>query len=722
MFRLFLSFFIVFFSQLSSAKYQVCSITINSSDEIELFREFLPAQDFDFVELLPQTVNEKQDHSSHWFNRACEQDYQCDILVISGHFGGTFFGKSGYSLPTELLEEKSCQNKCQGILSGVKEIFLFGCNTLASKKKDHRSYSEYLQVLLEDGMARETAERVVAARYSPLETPFHARMNFIFSGSHTIYGFDELSPLGENIRAPLKAYFQSINRDFGNYTAYLESGQYKRSVNKQLFQNLPRSVFTLNQASLSLKSEKPEQKQLFENKCLLYDETKAFSSRIEALEDVFNSSQAGSAFFAIDHFLNDSKETLTEGAGRQVFRSIRENSLLAEEFLSFYPHLKFLPYIKMVYLNILEKFQWKDPIELHSLRRDSLLEIIKNPDPESYISLLLLLKANQLQKNQFYFSKEDLPENYIENIWALLILEKLKAIAPEWQEDIFHYCQENLAKTPAICYQSLNTLAHIDPKKEIAFKVSPFLDYKDEALAYYSLRVLGQTGVEDYDIHKKIASFLSAKSLKLRKEAIEALGFLKSPYGDIQKNMAQLLKNESLALDIFWSLKQMPIDSLEVQDEILAYINKKPRSDLLQCKAFQAFKQVTELSDLSLFFFYDILESRENLELLFCAIDSLSQNPHLRDLGIHYRFLLFQQEDSVEIRQKALRKMESLTWIHSEVQLSFLNYLRDESAEVRKSAVRILRNIKNLEPSALKQIQDLYRKKKSPELKVFMSF
>ena len=722
MFLRFLGFFIVFFPVLSFAKYQVCSITINSSDEIEIFKEFLPAQDFDFVELLPHTVNEKQDHSTHWFDRACEQNYYCDILVISGHFGGTFFGQSGYSLPTELMEEKSCQNKCHGILSGVKEIFLFGCNTLASKKKDSRTYSEYLQVLLEDGMARETAERVVAARYSPLETPFYARMNFIFSGSHTIYGFDQLSPLGKHIRKPLRAYFNSINENFGGYADYLKSGQYKRLLNEQLFQHLPRPVFTLNQASLSLKNEEQSQRDFFEDKCLLYDSTQGFSQRIQAFEDIFFSSQAGSAFFALDHFLNYNKEEVIEGRGRSIFRSIRKNSSVKEEFLSYYQHLDFLPYIKMVYLNILEKFQWIDPVELHILRKENLLEIIKNPDPESYISLLLLLKEEQLKKSQFYLSKEDLQEAYIENIWALLIFEKLKAIAPEWQEDIFNYCKKNLKKRPAVCYQSLNTLAHIKPKptKEIALKVFKFLDYEDEALAYYSLRVLGQSEIEDYHFHKKIAGFLNADSLTLKREAIEALGFLKSPYEDIQEDIAGLLKEKALVSDILWSLNQMLIKSSTTQESLLNFIKNQPKSSPLKCKALQLFKQTSELSDLSLFFFYELLESRENLNLLFCAVESLSQNPLLRDLGIHYRFSLFQKEESLKIKREVLRRMEALTWLNPEVQLSFLNYLSDRDLEVRKSAVRILKNIQNLKEEALEEIHRLYKEERILELKSFI--
>ena len=720
MFYKFLGAFIFLFPLLSLAQFQVCSITINSSDEIKTFKEFLPAQDFEFVELLPHAVNEKRDHSSHWFDLACEKNYHCDILVISGHFGGTFFGKSSYSLPIELMEEKSCQNKCQGILSGVKEIFLFGCNTLADKTKDNRTYSEYLQVLLDDGMARETAEQVVAARYSPLETPFYARMNFIFSDSHAIYGFDELSPLGKHMRRPLKAYFQSINQAFGSYSSYLKSEQYKRPINKQLFQYLPRPHFTLNQASLSLSHENQMDKDFFRNKCRLYDEEEPFINRMQALEDVFNSSKAGSAFFALNSFLNNNEKEIREGRGSSAFRSIRRNSDLAKEFLSYYPHLDFLPYIKMLYLNILEKFRWMDPIELYLLRKENLLELIKKPDSEAYASVLLLLKSRQLEEGRFYISKEDLSKDYVENIWGLLILEKLRAIAPDWQEEIYHHCQDSIKTVPGMCYQSLNTLAHIGPKKQIALKVFEFLDSEDEALIYYSLRVLGQSKIKDYSVHRKIAGFLSSENSNLKKEALEALGFLESPYKDVQQEIAKLLSEEEFLIsDIFWSLNRMRIEVPESQKDILSYVESLPQNSPLRCQALQLFKKTPELSDFSLFFFYKLLESREDLELLFCAIESLSQNPDLRDLGIHYRFLLFQNEDSVEIRRRALQSMESLTWLNPEVQLSFLNYFQDEDSKVRELALQVLRNVENIKAETLEKIQHLYQEKQVLELKAF---
>lgn len=720
-YKKYLGFFLLFFTPLAVAKYQVCSITINSSDEIEVFREFLPANDFSFVELLPSQVNEKQDHSSHWFNSACEKNYKCDILVISGHFGGTFFGESGYTLPTELLEEKACQKNCPGILSQVKEIFLFGCNTLADKSKDNRTYTEYLQVLLDDGMARETAERVVAARYSPLEPSFHARMNFIFSGSHTVYGFDQLSPLGRYLRDPLSNYFRSINQSFGSYANYLKTGQHKRETNSELFQYFPRSIFTLNQARIFLSNENPKKRKFFNDKCLLYDDTKNFNLRIKALEDIFQSEQAGDAFFAIDHFLNNNEQALKEGTGRQTFRFIKENQSFSDKFLSYYKHLNFLPYIRIVYLNVLKQFQWINPVELHTLKKQDLLELIKKPDLESYVSLLLLLREDQIESEQFYISKEDLPQDYIQNIWGLLIFEKLKAIAPEWQTDILDYCKSIIEENPAFCYQALNTLAHIQPNLETAQSAVEFLSSKDNGLIFYTIRMLGQSETEDYFAQKSISSFLTHSDSGIREEALEALGFLRTAYADIQTSIVNLLAqaDSNQAEEIFWSLNRMDIKSTVAQKTILQHVlNNKNNTELVK-KVFSTLQNTSQFSDFTLSFFYSHLESRDDLNFLLSVVEFLSQNKHLKNLGIHYRFLQFQREKT-ELKQKVLEKMSTLEWLHPEVQIAFLNYAIDENPDIRRLAVNILRNINNLQDKTLAQIKTLHREKKIKELEVFL--
>ena len=181
------------FSVLASvgwAKKTVCSITINSNDEVEAAKKMLPAQDFDFIELT-------QMGGDDWFKRACEKKVSCDVLIVSGHFGGTFFGSSQKTLPISELESESCSNQCDSILKQPKEVFLFGCNTLAGKNQDKRTPEQYREVLMQDGFTAAQAEQVVAFRYSPIGINFSSRMAHIFRNTSRIYGFNSVSPLGK---------------------------------------------------------------------------------------------------------------------------------------------------------------------------------------------------------------------------------------------------------------------------------------------------------------------------------------------------------------------------------------------------------------------------------------------------------------------------------------------------------------------------------------------
>ena len=178
----------------------VCTITINSDDEKQTFQSYLK-EDFNFIELV---TGEKD-----WFKKACKKKIQCDVLVVSGHFGGSFFGSSGHRLTLTELQSRSCSSFCDGILNRPKEVFLFGCNTTAGKKQDHRTPAEYTQVLIDDGFSRNEAEQISAFRYSPIGQTTEKKMQQVFSSAR-IYGFHSLAPSGKNIRQRLNKYFKSI--------------------------------------------------------------------------------------------------------------------------------------------------------------------------------------------------------------------------------------------------------------------------------------------------------------------------------------------------------------------------------------------------------------------------------------------------------------------------------------------------------------------------------
>ena len=222
---------------LDSTKPTVCSMTLNSKDEREMFKKHL-GDAFNFVELVNPDDEE-------WLKKGCESQIQCDILVVSGHFGGSFFGSSG-RLSMEALENSSCQSSCKGLFKSPKEVFLFGCNTMAGKQPDSRTMQEYADILYNEHRdvyrTRLMAEEAAAYRYSPLGTQTQDRMKKIFKNAR-IYGFHSTSPSGKNISPRLDKYLKSIPEDYrshlkkfpteeeNTFWSKAMAGQYIRSAN-----------------------------------------------------------------------------------------------------------------------------------------------------------------------------------------------------------------------------------------------------------------------------------------------------------------------------------------------------------------------------------------------------------------------------------------------------------------------------------------------------------
>jgi hypothetical protein len=184
----------------------VCTITINSSDEKETFRRNLPEADYQFVELVERG---KPD----WFGSACRKDVRCDVLVVSGHFddGTEFYSDrlgARESLPVEAMERAACSASCASLFSQLKEVYLFGCNTLESAPLKLAS-GEIGRSLVRSGHSIADAEhfsRQLAERYGESNRD---RMRRVFKDVPVIYGFSSKAPLGAAAGPVLERYFRS---------------------------------------------------------------------------------------------------------------------------------------------------------------------------------------------------------------------------------------------------------------------------------------------------------------------------------------------------------------------------------------------------------------------------------------------------------------------------------------------------------------------------------
>ena len=184
----------------------VCTITVNSPDEKAMFSRSLPPDKFQFVELVERGRPD-------WLASACRQKIQCDIVVISGHYdgGNEFFSdrvEANEFLPVDEIERVSCSDSCPGLFSRLKEVYLFGCNTLNAGAQRNAS-AEIERSLVRTGHSPADAElmaRVLSVRHGESSRD---RMRQIFMNVPAIYGFSSVAPVGPAAAAILGRYFQA---------------------------------------------------------------------------------------------------------------------------------------------------------------------------------------------------------------------------------------------------------------------------------------------------------------------------------------------------------------------------------------------------------------------------------------------------------------------------------------------------------------------------------
>jgi hypothetical protein len=184
-------------------KETVCFASFNSINEEQVFRKYLSKDKYDFVNLLPYSPD------TNWLERSCQKNIKCDHLLVSGHFGGIFFGEHSKNiLSLKSMLGLSSKASCSPFFGNIKSVYLMGCNTLAAKQADHRSLDEYLSILLVDGLPIGLAEEVAATRYLNYGQSMESQFKEVFYNANYISGFKSTSPLGHQIEPSLHRYFK----------------------------------------------------------------------------------------------------------------------------------------------------------------------------------------------------------------------------------------------------------------------------------------------------------------------------------------------------------------------------------------------------------------------------------------------------------------------------------------------------------------------------------
>ena len=190
----------------AAGKQTVCTITVNSADEKEAFRRYLPAARYEFVELVER---DRPD----WLASACLAGIACDVLIVSGHYdgGNEFFSdrlETREFLPVDELERVSCSGSCPGLFARLKEVHLFGCNTLNPAAQSSAS-AEIVHSLVREGHSLKAAEPQLQSLNAGHGESSRDRMRLVFKDVPVIYGFSSVAPLGPVAASTLSGYFRA---------------------------------------------------------------------------------------------------------------------------------------------------------------------------------------------------------------------------------------------------------------------------------------------------------------------------------------------------------------------------------------------------------------------------------------------------------------------------------------------------------------------------------
>jgi hypothetical protein len=215
----------------AAGKQTVCTITINSADEQKAFRRFLPADKYDFVELVERGRPD-------WLASSCQAKVSCDVLIISGHHGegpegNVFFSESNDAreyLAIEELERVSTSSSCPSLFAKLKEVYLFGCNSLNSEAQ-HTVSAEITRSFVRDGHAPMEAAQLAKRLGLQRGESGRDRMRLVFPDVPVIYGFASVAPLGPVAAGVLTRYFQ------GTGTGEIGKGRTSNSLLRQFAQH-----------------------------------------------------------------------------------------------------------------------------------------------------------------------------------------------------------------------------------------------------------------------------------------------------------------------------------------------------------------------------------------------------------------------------------------------------------------------------------------------------
>ena len=657
---------------LDSTKPTVCSMTLNSKDEREVFKKHL-GDSFNFVELV-------NPNNTKWLKKGCESQIQCDILVVSGHFGGSFFGSSG-RLSMEVLENSSCQSSCKGLFEFPKEVFLFGCNTMAGKQPDSRTMQEYADILYNEHRdvypTRLMAEEAAAYRYSSLGTQTQDRMKKVFKNAR-IYGFYSTSPSGKNISPRLHKYFKSLPEDYRSHLKKFPTDEENTFWSKAMTGQYIRS------ANGAKNSENPI--------CILFGSQPIYK-KLSWIDSVFTSKNV----LAYAPNINEYLFSLEKRFGPHWDKWPNEE-------VSYMEHLQFHKRAKAkvgtflekpiegllnVQFNLLglgSKLGWYEPSERKVIQRRLLRDLFSTNLTLEQKDLVCSIENIQMD-----LKLEDLPQEK----WNRYTIIALGCVRPP-NEEIHMALAKALTDTDKYVREKAAwALGKIKPKSlKVLFFITEFLKHDKSYVRGSAAWALGEIKPLNKEIHMALAQALTDTDSFVRGEAAWALGEIKPKSLKVLFFIAKFLKHDksymrSNAARVLGEIKPLNEEISMALAQALTDTNKYVRSN-----AAWALGEIKPLNEEISMALAQALTDTD----LFVRSNAARALGEIKPKSLKVLFFIaeFLKHDKIFVREDAAWVLGNIKPKSLKVLFFIAEFLKHDKSYARENAAKVLGNIKPL--------------------------
>lgn len=383
----------------------VCVMSFHGEEEPRVFKENLPPEDFDVVDLSPHLLQSPtpgpaadRPGPAPWLVDICRQDIHCDVMVYSAEFAGSFFGKSGKALSLGDMEEAACLAQCNGLFHAPREVFLLGCNTLATKSEDRRTPDEYRRVLLEHGFDQASAERVVGFRYGPLGPSFREAVRRVFMDVPRIYGFSSVAPVGQYTAPRLERYFRSKK----SYRRHLDETNGDTRPNKELLAAFKGTGLIQTSGLMPLDEAARDRDQI----CRLYDEELSIGTRLEIVHELVQRQDFLAFVPTIQTFIIRHPSGEYDEHERDVFVRIQHSDAAREQVLEL-AHSLDVSALQLELAYFAFQMDWMSPEAFRSLAITGARALLARPLTSEVVDIMCEISKHQRIGDAF--TSEDVP-------------------------------------------------------------------------------------------------------------------------------------------------------------------------------------------------------------------------------------------------------------------------------------------------------------------------